>query len=257
MKDTHKVRIVRSTLWILQNWVIIFLISFGVFNLLPFIAPIMAKLGVQLFADLIYTLYVPLCHQMAQRSFFLFGSQMMYSPEQLPITLTDNLTTTMLALKLFQGNDVIGWKVAWSDRMVYMYGATWLFALLYAGTTRQFKWKRLSVWAFILLMLPMALDGTTHMLSDFNGGLFAGFRYTNNWLAELTSNALPDWFYVGDQLGSFNSLMRLVSGIGFGAAVIGLAFPLIANDVSRNGRLLAQKLRNYEVKQSRLKNSID
>ncbi|MCA9881414.1 MAG: DUF2085 domain-containing protein [Anaerolineae bacterium] len=257
MKEAHKVRVVRYTHWILQNWVGVFLIGFGLFNLLPFIAPIMAKLGIQLFADLIYTLYAPLCHQMAQRSFFLFGSQIMYSPEQLPITLTDNLTTTMLTLKYFQGNDAIGWKVAWSDRMVYMYGATWLFALLYAGTARQHKWKRLPVWAFILLMLPMALDGTTHMLSDFNGGLFAGFRYSNTWLAEFTSNALPDWFYVGDQLGSFNAWMRLVSGIGFGAAVVGLAFPLIANDVSRNGRLLAEKLRNYEIKQRRLKGLLD
>ena len=95
------------------------------------------------------------------------------------------------------------------------------------------------------------------MLSDFNGGLFAGFRYSNTWLAEFTSNALPDWFYVGDQLGSFNAWMRLVSGIGFGAAVVGLAFPLIANDVSRNGRLLAEKLRNYEIKQRRLKGLLD
>lgn len=245
-------RLVRSTQWILQNWMGIFLILFGLFNLLPFVAPILARLGIDPVADLIYILYAPLCHQMAHRSFFLFGDQIMYIPEQFSLNLTDDLASNMLALKQFKGNNIIGWKVAWSDRMVYMYGAMWLFALLYAGASRHYRVRRLPIWAFLLLMLPMVLDGTTHMLSDFSGGLFEGFRYTNEWLANLTANTLPDWFYIGDRLGSFNSLMRLISGIAFGAGIIGITFPLITAEMQQSSRILASKLQSYTQKISNI-----
>lgn len=238
----------RSTQWMLQHWMGIFVVLFGLFNLLPFLAPVLAQLGVNPAADLIYMLYAPLCHQMAHRSFFLFGDQVMYSPEQLPLSLTGDLTGNMLALKQFRGGDVIGWKVAWSDRMVYMYGAMWLFALLYAAESRNYRVRRLPIWAFLFLMLPMALDGTTHMVSDFGGGLFSGFRYTNEWLANLTAHTLPEWFYVGDTWGSFNAWMRLVSGLGFGAAIIGLTFPMIAREMRYNSQLLDEKIRDYETK---------
>src|SRR5690606_4626557 len=135
------------------------------------------------------------------------------------------------------------WKVAWSDRMVYMYVAMWIFAIMYTVASRSYKIKRLPIPFFTLLMLPMILDGATHMLSDFSdGGLFGGFRYTNEWFADLTANTLPDRFYMGDKFGSFNSLMRLISGIGFGAGIIGITFPLITAEMQQSSRILASKL---------------
>ncbi|QPC80843.1 DUF2085 domain-containing protein [Phototrophicus methaneseepsis] len=243
----------RGTQWVLKNWMSVFLVLFGLFNLLPFIAPILAHLGIDLLANLIYLLYAPLCHQMAHRSFFLFGDQVMYNVEQLPLSLTGNLSSNMLALKQLQGNDSIGWKVAWSVRMVYMYGSMWLFALLYAGISRHRRVKRLPVWAFLLLILPLALDGTTHMISDFSGGLFQGFRYTNEWLANLIAHTLPEQFYIGDGWGTFNAWMRLISGIGFGAAIVGFMFPIIASDMRYNSWLLSQKILNYEMRENRQK----
>lgn len=242
MSRNTKLRLIRSTQYILQNWIKIFLVIFALFNILPFIAPILAQLGINPLADLIYTLYAPLCHQMAQRSFFLFGDQIMYSPEQLPLSLTGDPVGNMLALKHFTGSDILGWKVAWSDRMVYMYGATWAFALVYATASRRYRIKRLPLWAFVFLMLPMVLDGTTHMFSDLNGGLFSGFRYTNEWLANLTDYTLPEGFYVGDSWGAFNSWMRLISGLGFGVAIIGLTFPVIDNEMQYQNRILTHKL---------------
>lgn len=117
---------IRVTRWILDRWLFLFLVLFGLFNGLPFLAPVAMHLGWKWAGDLIYLLYAPLCHQMAQRSFFLFGNQFMYAPSQIPLELTRNLTENMLALKGFIGDKSFGWKVAWSDRMVYMYGATWL-----------------------------------------------------------------------------------------------------------------------------------
>jgi len=72
----------------------------------------------------------------------------------------------------------------------------------------------------------MALDGTTHLISDF-AGIGQGFRDTNLWLALVTHNALPLTFYIGDAWGSFNSIMRLLTGIFFGIGIVWFAFPYV------------------------------
>ncbi|HLF01493.1 MAG TPA: hypothetical protein VI547_05925 [Anaerolineales bacterium] len=80
---------------------------------------------------------------------------------------------------------------------------------------------------FILLALPMVIDGGTHMISDI-AGIGNGFRDSNAWLAALASNLLSVAFYLGDALGSFNSWMRIITGILFGVGAVWLAYPYIA-----------------------------
>lgn len=80
------------------------------------------------------------------------------------------------------------------------------------------------------------MDGGTHTISDF-AGIGEGFRDTNQWLAILTNNSFPAIFYAGDALGSFNSMMRLITGILAGLAVIWLAFPYILQSQTLNQEL--------------------
>ncbi len=211
------------------DWLTAAIILMVVFNGLPFLAPIFMEMGWTQAGRLIYLAYSPLCHQMAQRSFFLFGPAgfQMHELADLPVS-TEGMSTAqaLVTLRLFVGSETLGWKVAWSDRMVYMYTAPLLVAIVYAFLRRRGRVKPLPLWAFALLLLPMALDGGTHWLSDFTG-IGAGFRYDNAWLAQLTGHALPPSFYAGDAFGSFNSIMRLVSGLTFGAAFGGLLFPYI------------------------------
>ena len=49
---------------------------------LPFAAPTLMKLGAEVPARVIYTMYSPLCHQFAFRSFFLFGEQPYYPTKE-------------------------------------------------------------------------------------------------------------------------------------------------------------------------------
>ena len=113
---------------------------------------------------------------MAQRSFFLFGQHNMYTLDQLPVTLTGNTNTDTLLLRSFRGNDVWGWKVAWSDRMVSLYTGIWLVGVVYWWVSRFRPQKPIAIWRFGLLALPMVIDGGTHMMSDMVGGLTTGFR---------------------------------------------------------------------------------
>ena len=116
----------------------------------------------------------------------------------------------------------MGWKVAWSDRMVSMYTAIWIFGLVWWPLRRRLK--PLPLKGLVFFLLPLAVDGITHLLSD-QAGIGQGFRDTNTWLAWLTHHALPASFYAGDAWGSFNSLMRLISGILFGLGLVLFSFP--------------------------------
>jgi uncharacterized membrane protein len=76
----------------------------------------------------------------------------------------------------------------------------------------------------VLLLVPLMLDGVTHAISDLSG-IGLGFRDSNSWLALLTGEMLPNWFYSGDGLGSFNSWARLVTGVLGGLGIVWFVFP--------------------------------
>ena len=106
--------------------------------------------------------------------------------------------------------------------MISFYTSIWLFAVLWFPFRRRVK--SLPWWGFALLLLPMAIDGGSHAISDL-AGIGQGFRDTNGWLAAITNHSLPVSFYAGDGLGSFNSLMRFITGILSGLAIVWLILP--------------------------------
>jgi uncharacterized membrane protein len=205
----------------------LFTISYGVFVGLPFLAPVFMQAGWRSAGNAIYSLYSLLCHQLPERSLFLFGPKLTYPLGTIQAVWqnTDNL----LILRRFIGNPEMGWKVAWSDRMVSLYSSIWFFALLW-WTLRR-KIKPIPWWIFVLLMTPMAVDGLTHLVSDL-AGLGQGFRDTNLWLSMLTSGLFSPTFYAGDEWGSFNSIMRLLTGILFGLGVVWFGFPYVDQAIS-------------------------
>ena len=208
------------TLGLSRHWLAWANLFWGVLVGLPWLAPILMKIGATDPAQGIYFMYSFLCHQFANRSFFLFGTKAMYSYTELGSVVPD--ADTWLGLRAFIGTAELGYKVAWSDRMISMYGGIFLGGLLFVLLRHRIKPPR---WRILLLMLvPIVVDGVTHMISDVTG-VGQGFRYHNDWLAALTGNLFPASFYVGNALGSFNSWMRLVTGLLFGLGVVWLVFP--------------------------------
>lgn len=199
---------------------LVFSLIFGLYVGLPFLAPIYMRLGWERAGDAIYWFYSFQCHQLPQRSFFLFGSKTMYPLSEIQLYWQN--TFNPIILRQFIGNPEVGWKVAWSDRMISMYTSILLFAWLWWPFRR--KLKPLPLWGFILLALPLAVDGTTHLVSDL-AGIGQGFRDSNAWLVNLTNNSLGPTFYKGDALGSFNSWIRLITGVLFGLGLVWFGFP--------------------------------
>jgi len=218
--------------WISNHWFETFLLIYGLWVFTPWLAPVLMKLGLTGAGNVVYFIYSFFCHQLPERSFFFFGEKRMYSLSEIQAVWQN--TVNPMVLRKFIGNEAMGWKVAWSDRMISFYTSVWFFAAIW-WPFRQ-KLKPISWWVFALLLLPMAVDGGTHAISDL-AGIGQGFRDTNQWLAVLTNHSLPMSFYYGDALGSFNSWARFITGLLAGFAITWLTFPYIFQSQNLNQKL--------------------
>ena len=204
----------RQGLWIV-------LIPLFLFVSLPFLAPIAMAAGWTRIGIAINTIFIPFCHQLPQRSWFFFGDQLTYSLQEINQSYA---SMDPWQLRFFYGTPEMGWRVAWSDRMISFYFMTPVFGIIYALLRKQGRSiNPLPLKIFLLTLLPLALDGLSHVANDLLYGISTGgFRDTNAWLAALTGNAFPA-LYAGDHLGTFNWWARLLTGL---LAAWGTAFYL-------------------------------
>jgi uncharacterized membrane protein len=229
MSHHQKNAVINLFHWLSDHWFMVFLIVYGLWVFAPFLAPLFMHLGWDSAGRVIYFIYSFFCHQLPQRSFFLYGIKPMYNLVEIQATWQN--TVDPLILRQFIGNEIIGWKVAWSDRMISFYTTIWLFAVLWYPIRKRIR--PLTWWGFILLLLPLLLDGGSHAISDL-AGIGQGFRDTNEWLRLLTKDSFPGVFYKGDVIGSFNSLMRLLTGSMAGLGIVWSLFPYIDHSTEYN-----------------------
>ncbi len=221
---------------------LVFSLFYGLYIGTPFLAPVLMHVGWEDAGKAIYLLYSFVCHQLPQRSFFIFGKEAMYSLNVIQAAWQKTLNP--LVLRQFIGNPEMGWKVAWSDRMVSMYSSILIFAWIWYPLRK--KIRPLRWWGLVLFLLPMGIDGVTHMISDFSG-IGQGFRDSNVWLATLSQNSYPDTFYVGDAWGSINSWLRLITGIFFGLGIVWFGFPYVEAAFQDTARTILMKFRHAEL----------
>ena len=70
--------------WVMRHWVGVLNALFLLYVGLPFLAPVLMHVGAEGPARLIYLIYRPACHQLPERSYFLFGSAPVYDLADLP-----------------------------------------------------------------------------------------------------------------------------------------------------------------------------
>ncbi len=59
--------------WLSENWITAFLLVYGLWAALPFLAPVFMQMGWTGLANTLYLVYSFFCHQLPERSFFFFG----------------------------------------------------------------------------------------------------------------------------------------------------------------------------------------
>lgn len=202
----------KSMLFISRHWLAMINLVVFLFVGLPFAAPALMKAGIETPARWIYGIYSPpLCHQLAYRSWFMFGDQPAYPLEGVSnneSALSFEEVTGLTAEDLqqaseFIGNDRIGYKVAFCERDVGIYGGILLGGIIFALSGKRIKTIPLLTW-FLVGVLPIALDGGSQLL-----GAVAPFD-------------LPDFFY-----RESSPMLRSLTGGLFGLMNAWLAFPLM------------------------------
>jgi uncharacterized membrane protein len=168
---------------------------------LPVLAPVFMKIGATLPADVIYTIYKPLCHQFGFRSFFLFGEQPYYPLQEAGVTgvktfdqitgytdLHNPVSNSRLEARQFIGNETVGYKMAFCERDFAIYGAILLFGILYALSGRRIKPLHWVLW-FVIGMIPIGLDGFSQLFSQLDWAWLATvlpYRESTPFLRVLT-----------------------------------------------------------------------
>lgn len=110
-----------------RHWLFVVNLLAALYVGLPVLAPYLEYRGVGVPARVIHLVYSTVCHQMPERSFFIFGH-----------------------------------KMAFCQRDFALYGAILLAGMLY-GLLRP-RVKPAPLWVAILMAVPMAVDGTGQLL---------------------------------------------------------------------------------------------
>ncbi len=164
----------RLVLGIARHWVAFFCIALLVYVGLPFAAPVLMHVGLTGPARVIYLVYSPACHQLPDRSYFLFGEQRVYTLEELEAA--GSLPGTgLLERRRFIGDETLGWKVALCERDVAIYGAMVLAGIAFA--LLRDRVRRLPLPVFVLFVIPIAVDGLSQLF---------GLRTSTWWLRTIT-----------------------------------------------------------------------
>ena len=243
-------RIDRAMYRFSRRWLLYFNLIVGLYVGLPVLAPILMNAGAAGPARVIYTMYSPMCHQMASRSFFLFGEQIAY-PRELAGTdlrpLEDytaqieafetvdngNWAQFFLAARQFVGNEQMGYKMALCERDIAIYGFVFFAGILYAGLRKRYQIKPLPIWVFILVgMGPIGWDGFSQLFSYYalplDGSAPEGIR-------AMLANIFP--------LRESTPLLRTGTGALFGFMLAWLIYPHVDGGMKMSAREMEHKLR--------------
>lgn len=192
----------RFSYWVARHYLAVFNIFVLVYVCLPFLAPMLMKAGIEKPATVIYRAYGLVCHQLAFRSWFLFGEQSAYPraasgvKNLLPFEQATGISgDDLFQARQFIGNEAIGYKVGLCERDVAIYGSILLFGLVFALSDRKFPGLPFLVW-IIAGIVPIGLDGVSQVVSQPPLDLLP-FRESTPFLRALTGSLfgfLTAWF---------------------------------------------------------------
>ena len=191
---------------------------------LPILAPVLMKYKMPRAANVIYKIYSPLCHQLAYRSFFLFGEQLFYPRELAGIEgvstyeeISGYDSEDLLMARNFLGNEIAGYKIALCQRDLAIYLAILSFGLLFSLTGSKIKPIPWYVW-ILFGIIPIGIDGFSQLISQLG------------W-------TLLSWFPVRES----TPLLRFISGSMFGLFTAWYGYPYIEESIAETRLSIAIK----------------
>lgn len=224
----------RFSYWLSQHYMVLFNLAIFLYVGLPFLAPVFMRAGMDGAANVVYTMYKPLCHQLGYRSFFLFGEQAYYprALAAIPGVQTFQQATGLseggsdadtIAARNFKGDEHVGYKIALCERDVALWGGILLFGLLFSLTGKRLPPVPWYIWV-IFGLVPIGLDG---------GSQFLG--------------ALP--FIPDSMVRESTPLLRVITGALFGVLTAWYLYPLVEENMRDLREVMARKFATAPAKQ--------
>jgi uncharacterized membrane protein len=209
-------------LWLSRHYLALFNLFVFIYVGLPFLAPVLMKVGAPIPAGIIYRGYSFVCHQFAFRSWFLFGEQNAYPRSEAHVAglisyqqATGLNGDDILSARAFIGNNQLGYKVALCERDVAIYLGILLFGLLFALLRRKTKAIHWVVW-IIFGIIPIGLDGLSQLISQPPFSLIP-FREST-------------------------PLLRAITGFLFGFLTAWFGYPYVEESMQENRKFMEGKL---------------
>lgn len=234
--ETHQKRIKRGKKisfgdrlfqWLSRRYMLIFNSFTFLYVGLAFLAPVLLNGGRVGSANLIYVVYGRLCHQLSYRSWFLFGEQAAYPRElaDLPYELsyedaTGNDPFDIEAAFKFKGNEELGFKVAFCQRDIAIYGAILLFGIIFSISGKKIPSLPIAAW-FILGIVPIGLDGLSQIIS------------------QLPWDIIP--------VRESTPLLRSITGGLFGFTTAWFGYPIVEESMADTRKLMAVKFKAAQL----------
>jgi uncharacterized membrane protein len=162
--------------WISRRYMLVFNLVVAFYLGMSFLAPVLMQAGYETPARWIYRAYSLVCHQLAFRSFFLFGEQLYYpraeaglqnvlSYSQASGNADGHAAADLLAARSFVGNEQVGYKIALCQRDIAIYGGILIFGLLFSLSGLRLPPIPWYLW-IIFGLAPIAIDGLSQLLSQ-------------------------------------------------------------------------------------------
>lgn len=207
----------RSYAWVISLVILIFTAC----SILP---ALFANNGNTKAASFGYKFYSVLCHQLAFRSYFLFGEQFFY-PRQLAgiggistyETVTGVPAEDIEFARAYIGDQRIGYKIALCQRDVAIYLSLCLFGFIFEISGKKIKTIHWYSW-FLIAIFPIALDGFSQLPSLAEG-----------W---------PAWFPIRES----TPIIRTITGFLFGAGTGWYVYPMMEESIRETRFTLARKI---------------
>ncbi len=188
--------------WFSKHYLAVLNVLVALYIGIAFLAPLLMEAGVIGPAALIYKGYSAVCHQLAYRSFFVFGEQYAYPAKAAGVTslisyeqATGLNPSNYYEARAFEGTQLLGFKIAICERCFAIYASILLFGLLFALVRRKGPRVHWLVWV-VLAIIPIGLDGGSQYISQIFPGLLV-FRESTPLLRVLTGSLfgfVSAWF---------------------------------------------------------------
>jgi uncharacterized membrane protein len=210
-----------------RHWVLYFNLFICGYVGLPFLAPVLMHAGFTAPAQVIYTIYSPLCHQLGYRSWYLYGEALSYPRAEFERS-TGIDPDDLWAARGFIGNEQMGYKVAFCQRDVAIYGGILLAGMIYSLPFVRRRLPPLHLAGWVLLgIVPIGLDGFSQLFSQYPYNLLPIF----SWLPPRESTPL----------------FRTLTGALFGVANAWLAYPYVEQSMREVAQELGAKLARVDA----------